>query len=54
MSYYKEWICQARGFSADNTCDEELDKLDSYSKTELNGISYIPTFCFVAIPSTKV
>ena len=35
------FICQARGFGADNTCDEEFDKLDSYSKTELNGITYL-------------
>ena len=35
------FMCQTRGFSANNTCSEELDELDSYSKTELNGFTYL-------------
>lgn len=38
--------CQARGSSADNMCSEEFDELDSYSKSELNGVTYI-LLCFI-------
>jgi len=42
----KYFDCQARGSSANNTCSEEYDELDSYSKSELNGITYF-LLCFI-------
>ena len=35
------FACQASGFNTDNTCSEELNELNSYSKTELNAVTQL-------------
>ena len=34
------FTCQARGYSASNTCYTEYEELDSYLKPELNSATY--------------
>ena len=34
------FACQARGYSASNTCYAEYEELDSYLKPELNSATY--------------
>ena len=34
------FACQARGYSASNTCYVEYEELDSYLKPELNSATY--------------
>ena len=34
------FACQARGYSASNTCYEEYEELDFYLKPELNSATY--------------
>ena len=34
------FACQARGYSASNTCYEEYEELDSYLKPEVNMATY--------------
>lgn len=35
------FYCQAKGYSASNTCYEEYNQLESYLKPELNSATYI-------------
>jgi len=35
------FYCQARGYSANNTCYAEYDKLESYLKPDLNSATFI-------------
>ena len=43
--------CQARGYSASNTCNAEYEELDSYLKPELNSATY---FLLGLVPWTNL